>query len=80
MLAVEVGGIHHVIVQQQQFAHAAANKHESGIGPQPPGTGNAYADLTQALQVFLAEVAGKAVAQHVVHGVRLRFLPGLPSP
>lgn len=58
--AVEVRGVHHVVVHQQQVADAAAGKHQRCIGAKTACAGNADARGVQRLQLGWAEVGGQS--------------------
>ena len=70
LLPVEVGRVHHVIVDEQEMLHAAAGQHQDGIGAQTARTGHAHPGGTQGLQLGRGKIARQALTQHVLtHGM-----------
>ena len=79
LLAVEIGRLHHVVINQQQILHPATCQHERRIGAQAAGPGQAHARGAQPGQLFRSEIAGQTPAQAVDHGCFLIALCGEAS-
>ena len=79
LLPVEVGRVHHVIVDEQEMFHTAAGQHQDGIGAQAARTGHAHPGGTQGLQPGRGKIARQALTQDVLTHGRLpekRFTDG----